>query len=245
MAWQQLGGELLSSQGASAPRTLVPTTTALSDKKLVAVFFSARWSAPCLDFTPRLVKWYVEAAAKLNVEVVYISCDVDEDGFVAHAEKMPWLAMPFADRQRAMELRTSLGVMSIPSVVLLGSDGSPQSHDVALRMLPGLPQAIADFEGGDVSSPQSPTRGLARLHEANVHEYHLDGITRAGKRIVGWHSREKPDKKSRALRCYLDGAVVRASELGPWLQLEHGQGFLRKEHWGAGWRSTTDSQPDI
>jgi nucleoredoxin len=244
MARHQLGGEVLSLQGASAPRTLVPTETALSDKKLVAVFFSARWSAPCVDFTPRLVKWYVETAAELHVEVVYVSCDVDEDGFVAHADKMPWLAVPYTDRQRATQLRTSLGVMSIPSVVLLGSDGFPQSHDTALRMLPGLPQVDADSEGRDTTS-RSPARGLARLSEAEVQEYRLDGTTRAGKRIAGWHSREKPDKNSRAVRCYLDGAVIRASERGSWLQLEHGHGFLRREHWGAGWRSTTESRPGI
>jgi nucleoredoxin len=238
-AWRQLGEELLSSQGASTSRTPVPTTHALADKKLVAAFFSARWSAPCSDFTPRLAQWYAEAAAKHSVEVVYISCDVDEDGFAAHFDKMPWLALPFADRERATQLRTSLGVTSIPSVVLLGSHGVPQSSDAALRALPGLPQVVADTDDA-VTTSHSPVRprGLAGLRPAVVQEYCLDGTTRGGKRIAGWHSREKPDEASRALRCYLDGAVVRASEFGPWLQLEHDQGFLRRELWGAGWRAT-------
>lgn len=234
-AWRQLGEELLSS-----PRTPVPTTNALADKKLVAAFFSARWSAPCADFTPRLAQWYAEAAAKHSVEVVYISCDVDEDGFAAHFDKMPWLAVPFTDRERATQLRTSLGVTSIPSVVLFGSDGVQQSSDATLRALPGLPQVVADTDGA-VATSHSPLRprGLAGLRAAVVQEYRLDGTTRGGKRIAGWHSREKPDETSRALRCYLDGAVVRAFELGPWLQLEHDQGFLRRELWGAGWRATT------
>ena len=234
----QLGDMLLSSEGAFTPRTLVPTTNALAGKKLVAVFFSARWSAPCLDFTPRLVEWYSTAAAELGVEVVYVSCDVDEEGFTKHFDEMPWLAVPFADRQRASRLRAALGVNSTPSVVLLDGGGTALGEEATLRALPGLPEVEVLAEDDASSSGQRLRGGLARLREGGLQEYRLDGTTRAGKQVAGWHSRERPDKASRALRCYLDGAVVRASKQGSWLKLEKGHGFLRKDHWGAGWRST-------
>ena len=230
-----VGGELQRSARPSSHTPRVPEAAAqlLAGKKLVAVFFSARWSAPCLEFTPRLAEWYRANAEGLGLEIVYVSCDVDEEGFDRHFDEMPWLAIPFADRARAAALRTALGVASTPTVVVLDASGGALDAAAARAALPGLPEVEVLVEEGTGTVQD----GLQRLRAGGVREYVLDGTTRGGKSVAGWHSREGPDKTSCALRCYLDGAVVRASAEGAWLRLERGHGFVRKEHWGAGWRS--------
>eukprot|EP00441_Pelagodinium_beii_P000429 CAMPEP_0197703390 /NCGR_PEP_ID=MMETSP1338-20131121/125414_1 /TAXON_ID=43686 ORGANISM="Pelagodinium beii, Strain RCC1491" /NCGR_SAMPLE_ID=MMETSP1338 /ASSEMBLY_ACC=CAM_ASM_000754 /LENGTH=299 /DNA_ID=CAMNT_0043287285 /DNA_START=83 /DNA_END=982 /DNA_ORIENTATION=+ len=113
-----LGSELLSKSG------MVKTTEVLSDKKLVMIYFSAHWCPPCRGFTPKLMAKYNASAAAKSVEIVFVSSDRDEAAFSDYYSEMPWLAVPFEDRDRKASLSAKYGVRGIPSLIVVDADGN-------------------------------------------------------------------------------------------------------------------------
>ena len=73
--------------------------------KYVGIYFSAHWCGPCRNFTPKLAETYkkLKAAGK-NFEVVFCSADRDQAQFEEYFGSMPWIALPFEDRERAETL---------------------------------------------------------------------------------------------------------------------------------------------
>jgi thiol-disulfide isomerase/thioredoxin len=61
------------------------STQDLLENKIVLLYFSAHWCGPCRSFTPRLADIYKEAKADASLaskfEIVFVSCDHDEDEF--------------------------------------------------------------------------------------------------------------------------------------------------------------------
>jgi len=91
----------------------------LNDKYLM-LYFSAHWCPPCRGFTPTLVNTYNELIkARSDVELVFVSSDRDEESFKEYYGEMPWLALPFADRDLKGKLSKIFGVNGIPSLVIL------------------------------------------------------------------------------------------------------------------------------
>merc|ERR1712137_733089 len=88
------GEELLGKAGT------VKTVEALNGKTNVMIYFSAHWCPPCRGFTPTLAAAYKKGAQGKNVEVVFVSSDRDEAGFGEYYGEMPWLALPFSDKDR-------------------------------------------------------------------------------------------------------------------------------------------------
>eukprot|EP00933_Yihiella_yeosuensis_P043135 TRINITY_DN3787_c0_g2_i1.p1 TRINITY_DN3787_c0_g2~~TRINITY_DN3787_c0_g2_i1.p1 ORF type:complete len:139 (+),score=30.91 TRINITY_DN3787_c0_g2_i1:89-505(+) len=111
------GEELTGKDG------VVKTSDALAGKAHVMVYFSAHWCPPCRGFTPQLAEAYTKSAADKNIEVVFISSDRDEAGFAEYFGEMPWLALPFADRDRKGKLAEKFGVRGIPMLVVLSPEG--------------------------------------------------------------------------------------------------------------------------
>ena len=65
-------------------------------KTFVLLFFSAGWCAPCEQFLQVLKDFYSEVnLTERQVEILYVSCDSDEQGFKESYAKMPWLTVPF------------------------------------------------------------------------------------------------------------------------------------------------------
>lgn len=93
--------------------------------KTVGLYFSAHWCPPCKSFTPELVKTYqkVKEAGK-EFEMIFLSSDRDEAAFKDYFAEMPWLALPYADRQRKADLSSHFGVQGIPTLVMLDVDGT-------------------------------------------------------------------------------------------------------------------------
>lgn len=112
-----LGPTLLSKNGE------VDTALALSGKT-VGLYFSAHWCPPCRGFTPQLAKSYTSALKAKGLEIVFVSGDQDESAFCSYHGEMPWLALPFASRDKAAALNSQFHVNGIPSLILLGSDGT-------------------------------------------------------------------------------------------------------------------------
>ena len=89
----QLLGEKLQNQDAP-----VSTADALAGKH-VALYFSAHWCPPCRGFTPELAKLYVSHLKAKGLEIVFVSSDHDEAGFSSYYAEMPWLALPYGERE--------------------------------------------------------------------------------------------------------------------------------------------------
>merc|ERR1719171_1007959 len=104
------GSKLLSASGE------VSTTEALSGKKAIALYFSAHWCPPCRGFTPQFAKWYEDDLKGKGLEVVFVSSDQDEASFKEYFGEMPWLALPFANKDVKKALDKKFKVQGIPSV---------------------------------------------------------------------------------------------------------------------------------
>lgn len=118
-----LGETLLTGSGESN------TAEALAGKGAVALYFSAHWCPPCRGFTPKLAEWYSANLKDKGLEVVFVSSDRDEDSFKEYFGEMPWLALPYADRDRKDALSKRFKVKGIPSVVILDEEGKVITQD--------------------------------------------------------------------------------------------------------------------
>jgi len=93
--------------------------------KTIAIYFSAHWCPPCRGFTPELVKTYKKLVADGKpFEVIFASSDRDESSFKEYFAEMPWLALPYADRERKEKLSKVFGVSGIPSLHIIEHDGA-------------------------------------------------------------------------------------------------------------------------
>lgn len=76
----------------------VSADEALSEKDIIAFYFSAHWCPPCRMFTPVLADFYEEVRSQDSLlEVIFISSDRTEEALFdymteAHGD---WLAVPF------------------------------------------------------------------------------------------------------------------------------------------------------
>jgi len=117
--------QLLGQDGARTP------VSALAAKEVVGLYFSAHWCPPCRGFTPKLAEAYkaITAAGK-SFEIVFVSSDKDEAQFASYFKEMPWLALPFENRDLKKALSKKFKVSGIPSFVLLdGATGQILNKD--------------------------------------------------------------------------------------------------------------------
>jgi nucleoredoxin len=118
-----LGEKLQSKSGE------VSTADALAGKSAIALYFSAHWCPPCRGFTPQLAEWYSTSLQAKGLEIVFVSSDKEEEGFKDYFGSMPWLALPFTDRDRKQSLSAKFKVSGIPSVVILDGSGKTITTD--------------------------------------------------------------------------------------------------------------------
>ncbi|GAB9472978.1 Nucleoredoxin [Globisporangium polare] len=123
--WTELfGDELLTKDGVQ------PTTKVLADKKLVGLYFSAHWCPPCRGFTPTLSTTYEELKEEHpEVEIVFVSSDRDEPAFAEYYGEMPFVALPYEQRERKAELSVKFEVRGIPTLVFLNERGELVTED--------------------------------------------------------------------------------------------------------------------
>lgn len=74
----------------------VPVNSIVTNElKSIAFYFSAHWCPPCRSFTPKLAELYKEAQKdSKGFEVLFLSCDQDEQSFDEYRAEMPWPAAP-------------------------------------------------------------------------------------------------------------------------------------------------------
>jgi nucleoredoxin len=101
----------------------------LSSVKAIGVYFSAHWCPPCKQFTPVLAEFYKQVNASEKVfEVIFVSCDQNEESFKNYLSTMPWIALPFNSEIKE-ELSDKLQVSGIPRLVIFSPDGKVISQN--------------------------------------------------------------------------------------------------------------------
>ncbi|CAH1277172.1 NXN [Branchiostoma lanceolatum] len=102
MALVELLGEKL--QKKAGEEETVDTSSLVGEGRYVGLYFSALWCPPCHGFTPNLARFYEnlkqQAGRAEAFEVVLVSDDTDDDAFEQHFGRMPWLALPYSERQK-------------------------------------------------------------------------------------------------------------------------------------------------
>jgi len=116
--WVDMLGENLVNGSKS-----VETAEALNGKT-VGLYFSAHWCPPCRGFTPVLAKAYSDHYKAKDLEIVFVSSDQEQSGFDSYYGEMPWLALPFDQRDTKAAVAKKFGVSGIPMLVIIDSDGN-------------------------------------------------------------------------------------------------------------------------
>ncbi len=88
-----IGDTLVDNTGKS-----IAASDLLSNGKILGLFFSASWCPPCIGFGPKLKEFYDKFSDKLTV--IFVSSDKDEECFMEYFKEMPWLAIPFQEREK-------------------------------------------------------------------------------------------------------------------------------------------------
>mmetsp|Transcript_19001 Transcript_19001/g.22849 ORF Transcript_19001/g.22849 Transcript_19001/m.22849 type:complete len:216 (+) Transcript_19001:100-747(+) len=106
-------------------KTKKTTATALKNKDLIALYFSASWCPPCKQFSPMLAGFYKACAKDAKLEVVYVSSDKTIPSFEEYYATMPWLAIPCEQGTAAIKngLAQKLQISGIPTLIILNGDG--------------------------------------------------------------------------------------------------------------------------
>merc|ERR1719440_1761873 len=133
-------------------------------------------------------------------QVVFVSSDRDEEAFTSYYGEMPWVALPYDKRDLKAVLNKKYKVQGIPSLVILGPDGTlitkegrdAVAKDPAGDKYPWVPptaaekaKAVLDILGSDVEKAAGKCIGLyfsahwcppCRGFTPKLAEFYKDGL---------------------------------------------------------------------
>jgi nucleoredoxin len=117
-------------------------------KKLIGLYFSAHWCAPCRKFTPTLVAYYNKvAAAHPEFEILFVSNDKDAGAMEGYMRdnQMPWPALSFDKIAGNAALRKYAG-SGIPCLVVVDDSGKVISDSYSGETYRGPEAVLADLD---------------------------------------------------------------------------------------------------
>ena len=120
----------------------------LEKKKLIALYFSAHWCAPCRKFTPQLVEYYNRVAAQHpEFEIILVSYDRSAFGFETYLKdaRMPWPAIDFQKVGSKSAIVKYAGA-GIPDLVLVDETGKVLSDSYAGKEYLGPQKVLTDLD---------------------------------------------------------------------------------------------------
>ncbi|RWW34324.1 hypothetical protein GW17_00000924 [Ensete ventricosum] len=99
--------------------------------KIVGIYFSVSSFSSCSEFAKSLAEMYLKLKENgENFEVVLVSLDDEESSYEQVFADMPWLAIPYKDKI-CDKLVRYFELASIPTLVIIGSDGKTLNSNVA------------------------------------------------------------------------------------------------------------------
>jgi thiol-disulfide isomerase/thioredoxin len=138
-------GELVSSRNG----LLHPYLDAeFEKKKVIGLYLSAHWCAPCRQFTPKLVAYYNKvAAAHPEFEILFVSYDKTASVMERYMrdDQMPWPALNFDKVAGNDALRKYFGD-SIPCLVVVDENGKVICDTYAGKNYRGPEAVLADLD---------------------------------------------------------------------------------------------------
>jgi nucleoredoxin len=188
-----LGNNFVSNAGAM-------DNSSLKNAKVVGIYFSAHWCPPCRGFTPVLAKFYNEVNKNEKVfEVVFVSCDNNQNSFNGYLSEMPWMAVPFGDNKIG-ELNDAFNISGIPYLAILRNDGTEVSKNGRGDVTKGIQDPMATLDKWfnytkKVISPQiwanveSGANTIAKTHPHELKYVDYNGKTNPGY-ANGWSCNE-------------------------------------------------------
>jgi nucleoredoxin len=120
----------------------------LEKKKLIALYFSAHWCAPCRKFTPELVDYYNRVATQHpEFEIVFVSFDKSQFAMETYMREanMPWPAIDFPKLGGKEAIRKYAGT-GIPCLVLVDATGKVISSTYAGAQYFGPAKVLGDLD---------------------------------------------------------------------------------------------------
>lgn len=97
----------------------------LKKNDFVLIYVAAGWSCPCTNLLPILMEFYEEVVKKgIQLEIVYVSCDRNEDEFNESVGNMPWCYVPYKERGIREIVTGHYDVAGIPSLLLINDKGA-------------------------------------------------------------------------------------------------------------------------
>mmetsp|Transcript_15357 Transcript_15357/g.19195 ORF Transcript_15357/g.19195 Transcript_15357/m.19195 type:complete len:406 (+) Transcript_15357:110-1327(+) len=165
------GSKLTNKNGDS-----LQTNEALSGK-IVGIYFSAHWCPPCRGFTPALAKTYDSIKNKSGkpFEIVFVSSDRDEDSFKEYLSEMPWLALPFSERDRKNKLSKKYKIKGIPALVIIDSSNGETITSKGREVVtsnpegfPWKPRPVSAVLGDTLRKPDGSTIDAGSALEGKV-----------------------------------------------------------------------------
>jgi nucleoredoxin len=138
-------GDLISLRGGALGHF---DDEALEKKKLIALYFSAHWCAPCRKFTPELVDYYNRVATQHpEFEIVFVSCDKSQFAMETYMREanMPWPAIDFPKLGGKEAIRKYAG-NGIPCLVLVDATGKVVSSTFAGTQYLGPAKVLGDLD---------------------------------------------------------------------------------------------------
>lgn len=166
-SWSSMLGPTLETADG-----LRPTDEVLAGKRQVALFFAASYCPWCRVFMPYLedVISKVKAADPNDTEVVFISTDLDADGFTASTKGKPWLSMPF-ERSQGTEEAEPAGFLSRKVREKRGKPQGALGVQYGIELIPTV--LMLDGKTGDVLNKDflkdvgsTPAEGMAFTDKA-------------------------------------------------------------------------------
>jgi nucleoredoxin len=120
----------------------------MEQKKLIALYFAARWCPSCRKFTPDLVQFYNRvAAAHPEFEIVFVSADRSEPAMEQYMRdsQMPWPALVY-DKIKEKQMLGKFAGAGIPCLVVIDAQGKVVSDSYDGEKYLGPAKVVADLD---------------------------------------------------------------------------------------------------
>jgi nucleoredoxin len=101
---------------------------------------------PCRAFTPQLIEAYNRLKANgKKTELIFLSADRDAGAFQSYFATMPWLAVPFEDRDTFLRLQSRFRVQGYPTLLVIDPKDSHVLCDDGRSAVMGMFHVIMFF----------------------------------------------------------------------------------------------------